>query len=85
MGSSPLPPRLLQIIGLSLLIAFVVYWMITGKESELLVGAAVSLVLAAQYERVRTVLRDVTKPGPLQSHERSKTPRDVDTEEPNGA
>lgn len=84
MGQSPLPPRLLQIVGLGLLIAFVVYWMITGKESELLVGAAVSLVFAAQYERVRTMLRDPTKPGALQGDERSKHPRG-DTEETNGA
>jgi hypothetical protein len=50
-----------------MLIGFAVFWAITGKESALLVGAAGSLILAAQYERVRDVLRDASKPSGLQT------------------
>lgn len=40
-----LPPRLLQVIGLALLLGFAVFWALTGRESVLLVGAAGSLIL----------------------------------------
>jgi hypothetical protein len=53
-----LPPRLLQIVGLLLLIGFVVFWMLTGRESVLLVGAAGSLILLGGYERARKAVTD---------------------------
>jgi hypothetical protein len=59
---TPLPPRVLQVIGLLLLVGFAVFWAITGKESSLLVGASFSLVLAAQYERAKRILQKVSGP-----------------------
>lgn len=66
----PLPPRVLQIIGLTMLVGFVIYWVITGRQSALLVGAAGSLILAAQYEQVRDTLRDATNPDMLKFKKR---------------
>ena len=56
-----LPPRLLQVVGLLLLIGFVVFWMVTGRESVLLVGAAGSLILLGGYERARQSLAESIK------------------------
>jgi hypothetical protein len=52
-----LPPRLLQAFGLLLLLAFAVFWALTGRESILLVGSAGSLILLGGYERAREALR----------------------------
>lgn len=51
-----LPPRVLQIVGLVLLLAFAFFWGATGRESVLLVGAAGSLILLGRYEDVRRAL-----------------------------
>lgn len=51
-----LPPRVLQVVGLILLLAFAVFWAATGRESVLLVGAAGSLILLGGYERARQAL-----------------------------
>ena len=51
-----LPPRVLQIVGLVLLLAFAIFWALTGRESVLLVGAAGSLILLGRYEGVRQAL-----------------------------
>jgi hypothetical protein len=49
-----LQPRLLQSIGVGLLLGFAVFWAITGRESVLLVGAAGSLILLGRTRaRVR--------------------------------
>lgn len=53
-----LPPRVLQIVGLLLLVGFVIFWALTGRESVLLVGAAGSLILLGGYERARKALTD---------------------------
>lgn len=55
-GDRYLPPRLLQAVGLGLLIGFTVFWAVTGRESVLLVGAAGSLILLGRYEDVRRAL-----------------------------
>lgn len=39
-----LQPIILQIAGLLLLVTFVVFWVFTGEQSPLLVGAALTLV-----------------------------------------
>jgi hypothetical protein len=59
-----LPPRLLQAIGLILLIAFAAFWAVTGRESVLLVGAAGSLILLGGYEQARQTLVAATKQPP---------------------
>lgn len=56
-----LPPRLLQVIGLALLLGFAVFWALTGRESVLLVGAAGSLILLGGYERARDALTEQVK------------------------
>lgn len=55
-----LPPRLLQAIGILLLVAFAAFWALTGRESVLLVGAAGSMILLGRYEGALTVL---SRPG----------------------
>lgn len=59
-----LPPRLLQGFGLFLLLAFAVFWAITGRESVLLVGAAGSLILLGGYERARRTLAELERKSP---------------------
>ena len=54
-----LPPRVLQIVGLVLLLAFAIFWAVTGRESVLLVGAAGSLILLGGYERARAALTEL--------------------------
>lgn len=39
-----LQPIILQLAGLALLVAFVIIWALTGDQSPLLVGAALTLV-----------------------------------------
>jgi hypothetical protein len=57
-----LPPRLLQMVGLALLIGFVVFWIATGRESVLLVGAAMSLILLGAYTEAGRALKDAVTP-----------------------
>ena len=54
-----LPPRVLQIVGLVLLLAFAIFWAATGRESVLLVGAAGSLILLGGYERATAALTEL--------------------------
>lgn len=51
-------PRALQLVGLALLVAAFVYWIYTGNESLLFVGAAMSLIGLGSYERAAAQLRD---------------------------
>jgi hypothetical protein len=54
-----LPPRVLQAVGLILLLAFAAFWAVTDRESVLLVGAAGSLILLGGYERTRMAMQDM--------------------------
>lgn len=49
MTSSYLPPRLLQGVGVLLLIGSALFWGVTGHQSALLVGAALSLIGLGAY------------------------------------
>ena len=53
-----LSPRMLQGIGIVLLIAFAVFWALTDRQSTLLVGTAASLILLGRYERVGEALKE---------------------------
>lgn len=53
-----LSPRILQLTGLALLIGTALFWGATGRESALLVGAALSLIGLGSYERAAAQLRD---------------------------
>lgn len=44
-----LPPILLQVIGVLLLVAVAINWKVTGNQSALLVGAALSLIGLGAY------------------------------------
>lgn len=59
-----LPPRILQAIGLILLAGFAAFWALTGRESVLLVGAAMSLILLGAYGSAQNALREATKQPP---------------------
>lgn len=53
-----LSPKLLQGVGILLLVAFAVFWALTDRQSTLLVGSAASLILLGRYERVGEVLKE---------------------------
>lgn len=52
-----LPPRLLQGIGLLLLIFAVGFWAVTGHQSALLVGAALSLIGLGAYSGLHVSIK----------------------------
>lgn len=47
-----LPPRLLQIVGLILLVGFSVFWAWTGEQSALFLTASMTLVLLGTQQEV---------------------------------
>lgn len=57
-----LSPRLLQIIGVLLLMGSAVFWGVTGRESVLLMGAAMSLIGLGAYRGVQRALTDSRQP-----------------------
>lgn len=60
-----LSPLLLQIIGVMLLLGSAVFWGVTGRESVLLMGAAMSLIGLGAYRGVQqALLRDPPPPAP---------------------
>jgi hypothetical protein len=60
-----LPARILQAVGLVLLIAAAVFWGFTGRESALLVSAAMSLILLGAYRgAIDALKRKDTPPTP---------------------
>lgn len=52
-GQRYLTPRLLQVAGLVLLFACAVYWGLTGNQSSLFVGAALSLMGLGSVQDIR--------------------------------
>lgn len=56
-GQDLLPPRLLQAAGLVLLFASFAWWVSSGHESALLVGAALSLIGLGSYSQAAQTLR----------------------------
>jgi hypothetical protein len=60
-----LPPKLLQIIGLVLLIAQGVFWAFTGQSQTLFIGPSLALIFIGQYqETVRALKRPDREPSP---------------------
>lgn len=56
-GERYLPAKILQIVGLMLLIGAAVFWALTGRESALLMSAAMSLILLGAYRSALNTLR----------------------------
>lgn len=52
-----LPARVLQVVGLVLLVAAAIFWAITGRESALFMSASMSLILLGAYKSALTTLR----------------------------
>lgn len=44
-----LSPALLQVVGLLLLVGSVVFWMLTGRESVLMMSSAMTLIATGAY------------------------------------
>jgi hypothetical protein len=59
-----LPPRILQGVGLVILIFAVGFWAVTGQQSALLVGAALSLIGLGAYGSAQNALKERAKPPP---------------------
>lgn len=55
-----LPPRLLQLLGVALLIGSAVFWAVTGRESVLLMSSAMSLIGLGAYAGAQNALRRPT-------------------------
>jgi len=53
-----LSPRLLQLLGLVLLIASAVFWAVTARESVLLMSSAMSLIGLGAYAGAQRALRN---------------------------
>jgi hypothetical protein len=65
-----LPAVALQLLGVLLLVGSVVFWAVTGHESALFVGAAMSLIGLGAYQGLRITVRveaDKQKKKPDQS------------------
>lgn len=56
-GQDFLPPRLLQAAGLVLLFASFGWWVYSGAESALLVGAALTLIGVGSYAQAANTLK----------------------------
>lgn len=56
-----LPARVLQVVGLVLLVGFAVFWGVTGRESVLLMSAAMTLVLLGAYKGAVDALKGQTR------------------------
>lgn len=56
--SQYLPPRLLQGIGVLLLVGAAGFWAVTGQQSALLVGAALSLIGLGAYSGLHISIRE---------------------------
>lgn len=52
-----LPARLLQLLGVVLLIAAFTFWAVTGQQSALFVGAAMTLIGLGAYQGLRVTIR----------------------------
>jgi hypothetical protein len=60
-----LSPVLLQLLGVALLVGSAVFWAVTGRESVLLMGAAMSLIGLGAYRGVTKALTTpLEKPTP---------------------
>lgn len=55
--NSYLPPRILQLLGIVLLIGSAVFWGATGRESVLLMSSAMSLIGLGAYAGAQNALR----------------------------
>jgi hypothetical protein len=51
-----LPPRILQVIGILLLIGSAIFWAYTGRESLLFISAALSLIGIGTVQGIRVTL-----------------------------
>ena len=70
MNGHYLSPRLLQITGLLLLIGSAVFWAVTGHQSALLVGAALSLCALGAYSGLHiSIKQDLDPEREQQAHE----------------
>jgi hypothetical protein len=58
-----LPPRILQATGLVILLFAVGFWAVTGQQSALLVGAALSLIGLGAYGTAQRNLKDAVRRG----------------------
>ena len=57
-GNGYLPPRLLQLLGVLLLVGSAIFWAVTSRESALLMSAAMTLILLGSYRGALDSLRE---------------------------
>lgn len=48
----PLSARALQIVGIALVVALIVFWMVTGKQSALMIFVAAGMALLGRFDQV---------------------------------
>lgn len=73
-----LSPKSLQIAGLVLLFAAAGFWGVTGKESVLIMGAAMSLIGLGAYRSAADVFKQQLDPA--QNGNGTETPAEIDSQ-----
>lgn len=53
-----LPPRLIQAVGIAIVVFGVVFWAVTARESYLIMAAGMSLVGMSWFSKVRISIED---------------------------
>ncbi len=56
-------PFLLQLLGVLILVGAVAFWAVTGRQSQLIVGAAMMLIGLGAWARIRITLNGRTGGG----------------------
>jgi hypothetical protein len=56
-----LPPKLIQAVGVAIIVGGLIFWAVTGQQSALFVGAGISLVGLGAYSGLKI---DVTAAPP---------------------
>lgn len=67
-----LPPWLLQSLGILILIGATIYWVKSGHQSALLVGAAMALIGLGAYSGIRVSISQEIDQQKLDEHKKSE-------------
>lgn len=63
-GPVTLAPRTLQVAGLVLLVGAAVFWAATGRESLLIMSAAMTLIAGGAFRGIQLSLKEAEKADP---------------------
>jgi hypothetical protein len=58
-GDALISPRLIQVVGLGLLVASAVFWAVTNRQSVPMIGASLTLIGVGSYNRAVNGVKNV--------------------------